>query len=103
MDPRTALAAVKFVHTAVWAVFAGCILWIPVAALSGRLWLATGLAVLVLVVVLARRRPAATHAFGTAVSRAFPSRTVTLNSTRLALNFAAISGACLFTVRASAA
>jgi len=52
LDPRTALAAVKFVHTAVWAVFAGCILWIPVAALSGRLWLATGLAVLVLVEVL---------------------------------------------------
>ena len=52
MDTRTALAAVKFVHTAVWAVFAGCILWIPVAALSGRLWLATGLAVLVLVEVL---------------------------------------------------
>jgi hypothetical protein len=52
LDPRSALAAVKLVHTAVWAVFAGCILWIPVAALSGRLWLATGLSVLVLVEVL---------------------------------------------------
>ena len=36
---------------------------------------------------------------GTAVSTARPSRTATLNSTRLALNLAAISGACLFTVR----
>jgi hypothetical protein len=32
LDPRTALAAVKLAHAAVWAVFAGCILWIPVAA-----------------------------------------------------------------------
>jgi hypothetical protein len=52
LDPRTALAVVKLVHTAVWAVFAGCILWIPAAALTGRLRLAAGLSVLVLAEVL---------------------------------------------------
>jgi len=52
------LLAVKLLHTAVWAVFAGCILAIPVLAWQGRFGAATILAVLVLgeVVVLSFNR-----------------------------------------------
>ena len=40
---------IKLVHTVVWAVFAGCIVAIPVLAWQGRLGVATLLAVVVLV------------------------------------------------------
>ncbi len=46
------LVVVKLVHTAVWAVFAGCIVAIPVLAWQGRLGVATLLAVVVLVEVI---------------------------------------------------
>ena len=48
------LRAIKLLHTAVWAVFAGCIVAIPVLAWQGRFGAAGILAVLVLgeVVVL---------------------------------------------------
>ena len=48
------LRAVRLLHTAVWAVFAGCIVAIPVLAWQGRFGVAAILAVLVLgeVVVL---------------------------------------------------
>lgn len=48
------LRAIRFLHTAVWAAFAGCILAIPVLAWQGRFGAAAILAVLVLgeVVVL---------------------------------------------------
>jgi hypothetical protein len=48
------LRAIKLVHTAVWAVFASCILAIPVLASQGRLGAAAMLAAVVLgeVVVL---------------------------------------------------
>lgn len=36
MKPSTALTLVKLVHTAVWAVFASCIVLLPVAAFFGR-------------------------------------------------------------------
>lgn len=36
MEARQRLVAVKLAHTAVWAVFAGCTLAIPVAAQWGR-------------------------------------------------------------------
>ena len=47
-----ALRAVKIVHTLVWAVFAGAIVAIPVAAWSGRFAVAAGLIGLVLLEVL---------------------------------------------------
>ena len=51
MDAGTALVLVKFVHTAVWAFFAACILAIPVAAVAGRVRLAVVLSAIVLVEV----------------------------------------------------
>jgi hypothetical protein len=52
------LRAIKLLHTLVWAVFAGCIVAIPVLALQGRFRLAAILALVVLgeVVVLAVNR-----------------------------------------------
>ena len=52
------LRAIKLLHTLVWAVFAGCIVAIPVLALQGRFRLAAVLALVVLgeVVVLAINR-----------------------------------------------
>ena len=57
MDERR-LRAIKLVHTAVWAGFAGCIVAIPMLTLQGRFRLAAVLAVIVLgeVVVLAVNR-----------------------------------------------
>ena len=45
----TALARVKALHTFAWAVLAGCVLGLPVAALAGHLTLAAVLAAAVLV------------------------------------------------------
>lgn len=45
------LVAIKLLHTAAWGVFAGCILWMPLAALGGELLLATILAAIVAVEV----------------------------------------------------
>jgi tetrahydromethanopterin S-methyltransferase subunit E len=45
------LTTIKLLHTAAWAVFAGCILWLPVAALGGELRLAALLAAIVAVEV----------------------------------------------------
>ncbi len=42
LDPATALRLVKALHTLIWAVFAGCILAIPVATARGRLGLSAG-------------------------------------------------------------
>jgi uncharacterized membrane protein len=58
MSPATALTIVKLVHTAVWAIFAGCILLLPVAASFGRFGLAAILAALVVgeILVLAFNR-----------------------------------------------
>lgn len=57
MDDRR-LRAIKFLHTLVWAGFAGCIVAIPVLALQQRFRLAAILALIVLgeVVVLAINR-----------------------------------------------
>jgi hypothetical protein len=57
MDERR-LRAIKLLHTAVWAGFAGCIVAIPMLTLQGRFRLAAVLAVNVLgeVVVLAVNR-----------------------------------------------
>lgn len=57
MDERR-LRAIKLVHTAVWAGFAGCIVAIPILALLEQFHLAAVLAVIVLgeVVVLAVNR-----------------------------------------------
>ncbi|GMV28971.1 MAG: hypothetical protein AMXMBFR59_10960 [Rhodanobacteraceae bacterium] len=52
MKPSTALTLIKLVHTAAWAVFAGCIMLLPVAAFFGRLDWAALLAGLVLVEIL---------------------------------------------------
>ncbi len=49
MSPRTALRAIRLLHTAAWAFFAGCILAIPVLARQGRL---TAAAVLIGVVLV---------------------------------------------------
>lgn len=54
-----ALWAVRLLHTVVWAGFAGCIVAIPIAALTGALGLAAVLIAVVLVevaVLLANRR-----------------------------------------------
>ena len=57
MDDRR-LRAIKFLHTLVWAGFAGCIVAIPVLALQERFRLAAVLALIVLgeVIVLAINR-----------------------------------------------
>lgn len=47
-DAARRLRRVRLLHTAVWAVFAGCVLTIPVMASVGRFGAATVLAVLVL-------------------------------------------------------
>ena len=54
LEAERRLRTVRLVHTAVWAVFAGSIVAIPIMASMGRFRAATGLAVLVLgeVVVL---------------------------------------------------
>jgi hypothetical protein len=56
--PKNPLVAIKLAHTVVWLVFAGCILAIPLVALSNRFRLAALLSALVLVecVVLAINR-----------------------------------------------
>ena len=53
-----ALVAIKLLHTAVWAFFAGCIVAIPVAGVRQQFTLAAALAAFVLVecVVLAANR-----------------------------------------------
>ena len=51
-EARRRLRIVKLLHTAVWAVFAGCIVAIPVLAWQGRPAVATVLAGAVLVEVL---------------------------------------------------
>jgi hypothetical protein len=58
MRPEAALILVKVIHTIAWAFFAGCILALPVAALSGQLGLAAWLigVVLVEVVILVANR-----------------------------------------------
>src|SRR5690242_15946568 len=48
MDPGTALVLVKVAHTVVWALLAGCVVGIPVAALAGRRRLAVVLSLVVL-------------------------------------------------------
>ncbi len=57
-DAVAALRAVKLLHTIVWAVFAGCILAIPVLAAAGRFRLALALVAVVAgeVLVLAWNR-----------------------------------------------
>jgi hypothetical protein len=52
VERPAALAAVKLLHTIVWAFFAGCILAIPVVAWRGRLDRALALIGVVLVEVL---------------------------------------------------
>lgn len=58
MSPAASLRLVKVVHTLAWALFAGCILVLPVAAWQGRFGLAFGLAgiVMVEVIILAANR-----------------------------------------------
>lgn len=58
MSPTASLRIVKAVHTAVWALFAGCIVAIPFAAWLQRWALVAGLAGLVLLecLVLAANR-----------------------------------------------
>jgi hypothetical protein len=51
MDPKSSLRAVKAIHTAVWAVFAGAIFAIPVFAHYGRLGIAAVLITFVLLEV----------------------------------------------------
>jgi hypothetical protein len=46
-NDRTALVAIKVVHTIAWAIFAGCILAIPLASWQGRHWLAAWLIAIV--------------------------------------------------------
>lgn len=55
---RDHLRSIKFLHTLVWALFAGCIVMIPVAALRGELRWAGALVAIVCVevVVLAFNR-----------------------------------------------
>lgn len=55
---RDVLRTIKLLHTAVWAFFAGCIVLIPIAALSDELRLAITLAAItsVEVVILAANR-----------------------------------------------
>ena len=52
MQHKTKLIAVKLIHTAVWAIFAGSIIAIPLCAFRGRLALAWGLIVFVLIEVI---------------------------------------------------
>ena len=58
MNPAASLRLVKVVHTLAWALFAGCILALPIAAWRGEFGLALVLAgiVMVEVVVLAANR-----------------------------------------------
>lgn len=58
MNPQSSLRAVKLLHTAVWAVFAGSIVAIPVFAYQGRLGVAAALIAFVMleVAVLAGNR-----------------------------------------------
>jgi hypothetical protein len=48
-DKNLALAAIKTLHTLIWAFFAGCILALPVVALANRLDWAVALTGIVLV------------------------------------------------------
>ena len=52
VTPGAALRAVKLLHTAVWAFFAGCVLAIPVLGYAGRYGAAAALAGVVLAEVL---------------------------------------------------
>jgi len=58
MKPETSLRLIKWIHTIVWAFFAGCILAIPLFAYVGRFDLAMALiaAVMVEVLILAANR-----------------------------------------------
>lgn len=58
MKPETSLRLIKWIHTIVWAFFAGCILAIPVFAFIRRFDLALALtgAVMVEVLILAANR-----------------------------------------------
>lgn len=47
-----ALRAVKIVHTVIWALFAGCVVAIPVAAALGHLRIAAALAAVVMIEVV---------------------------------------------------
>lgn len=47
MDSAKALTLVKLAHTVVWALFAGCIVALPLASLYGRHGIAAWLALLV--------------------------------------------------------
>lgn len=49
LSPRASLVGVKLVHTAAWALFAGCIVVLPVAAWHGAFGLAAVLIGLVFV------------------------------------------------------
>jgi len=51
-NTEEALHRVKFLHTAIWAFFAACILAIPLAAASGALRLAMGLIAIVAIEVI---------------------------------------------------
>ena len=51
-DPQSGLRAVKLLHTAAWAMFAGAILAIPLFAYQGRLGVAAALIAFVLLEVL---------------------------------------------------
>lgn len=52
MSPTASLRLVKVAHTLAWALFAGCILALPVAAWHGRFGLALVLAGIVMVEVV---------------------------------------------------
>jgi hypothetical protein len=52
MHNRAALTTIKVIHTIAWAVFAACILVIPIAAMKDNFTLAFGLIAIVLVEVL---------------------------------------------------
>lgn len=52
MNPEAALRTIKAVHTAVWVIFAGAIVAIPVAALACPRWLAWALVAFVALEVL---------------------------------------------------
>ena len=58
MTPETKLRAIKLLHTAVWAVFAGSIIAIPVFAAMGRVtvaWALVGFVFLEVLVLLLNR------------------------------------------------
>jgi len=52
MNPRVTLRAIKLLHTLIWALFAGCILAIPVFSYTGNLSVAAILCAVVAIEVL---------------------------------------------------